>query len=222
MAGRILADLGAEVVLVEPPAGDPLTRAPPPLRRVERGQAQRRASTAPTIPRLDALLADADVVIDTPGFPGRVRRSTRRARPHAVWVRVTPFGLDGPRAGWRATDLGVMAASGNMYCTGDPDRAPVRCTRAVRLRARRRRGRVRGADRAVRAGVAAARRRLDAGGRARREHGDAGAAFPQTGLPRAAARRQHRPHPRDLADARTASSRSACAAARPASRASRR
>ena len=43
-------------------------------------------------------------------------------------MHVTPFGRDGPRAGWRASDLGVMASTGNMYCTGDPDRAPVRCT----------------------------------------------------------------------------------------------
>src|SRR5207253_1799537 len=33
-----------------------------------------------------------------------------------------------PHASWRASDLGIMAASGNLYCTGDPDRAPVRCT----------------------------------------------------------------------------------------------
>ena len=48
--------------------------------------------------------------------------------PQAVWVHVTPFGADGPRARWRATDLGVMASSGNMWATGDPDRAPVACT----------------------------------------------------------------------------------------------
>jgi crotonobetainyl-CoA:carnitine CoA-transferase CaiB-like acyl-CoA transferase len=45
----------------------------------------------------------------------------------SVWVCVTPFGATGPRSSWRASDLGVMAASGNLYCTGDPDRAPVRC-----------------------------------------------------------------------------------------------
>src|SRR5581483_4370665 len=76
---------------------------------------------------LDALLARADVVVDTPTHPGAWRIDPARA-PHAVWVSVTPFGLDGPRASWRASDLGVMAASGNMFCTGDPDRAPVRCT----------------------------------------------------------------------------------------------
>src|SRR5438093_946996 len=81
MAGRILGDLGAEVVRVPGAAG------------------------GPGAPAVD---------------PDRVAQ--------AVWVRVTPFGLDGPRAGWRASDLGVMAASGNMYSTGDPDRPPVRCT----------------------------------------------------------------------------------------------
>ncbi|MEY2424038.1 MAG: hypothetical protein QOI95_4105 [Acidimicrobiaceae bacterium] len=48
-------------------------------------------------------------------------------RADAIWVSVTPFGLSGPRSSWRASDLGVMASSGNLYCTGDPDRAPVRC-----------------------------------------------------------------------------------------------
>ena len=53
--------------------------------------------------------------------------------PDATWVHITPFGLDGPRAGWRATDLGVMAASGNMYPTGDPSRAPVRAVEPTSL-----------------------------------------------------------------------------------------
>ncbi|MEY2434317.1 MAG: hypothetical protein QOC92_4042 [Acidimicrobiaceae bacterium] len=48
-------------------------------------------------------------------------------RPDSIWVSVTPFGSTGPRSSWRASDLGVMASSGNLYCTGDPDRAPVRC-----------------------------------------------------------------------------------------------
>jgi crotonobetainyl-CoA:carnitine CoA-transferase CaiB-like acyl-CoA transferase len=78
-------------------------------------------------PALRDLLRSADVVIDTPGFPGALECDPATA-PDAVWVSVTPFGLDGPRSHWRGTDLGVMAASGNMYCTGDPDRAPVRCT----------------------------------------------------------------------------------------------
>jgi len=66
-------------------------------------------------------------VFDEPGEPGTHHLDRARA-PQAVWVRITPFGGAGPRATWHASDLGVMAASGNMYCTGDPDRAPIRST----------------------------------------------------------------------------------------------
>src|SRR4051812_12378364 len=65
-------------------------------------------------------LDDADIVL--------ADRAREGGRADAIWVAVTPFGLHGPRSSWRASDLGVMASSGNMYCTGDPDRAPVRCT----------------------------------------------------------------------------------------------
>ncbi len=125
MAGRMLADLGAEVVRPVGPAGDPL--APDP----HRATAWTWRSTAlpvsgPDDPALDALLARAGVVLDTPGAAGAWTLDPARA-PHVVWASLTPFGLDGPRAHWRATDLGIMAASGNQYCTGDPDRAPVCC-----------------------------------------------------------------------------------------------
>ncbi|MFN8035843.1 MAG: CoA transferase [Acidimicrobiia bacterium] len=116
MTGRLLADLGAEVVTVEPTAGSPVGRVSPVWRFGKR--------VAPP-GELDALLGRADVVIDTPYWPGAFALDPARA-PRAVWVSVTPFGLDGPRARWRASDLGVMAATANMYSTGDPDRAPVR------------------------------------------------------------------------------------------------
>ena len=48
MAGRILADLGADVVLVEPPGGHPLRALPAPLPRVERGQGEVDRRRAPT------------------------------------------------------------------------------------------------------------------------------------------------------------------------------
>ena len=76
---------------------------------------------------LDALLTDSDVVFDELGAPGTHQLDSARA-PQAVWVRISAFGSEGPRAGWIASDLGVMASSGNMYCTGDPDRAPIRST----------------------------------------------------------------------------------------------
>jgi len=136
MAGRILSDLGADVVKVEPPGGDPL-RAIGPFARADAGgrslrfaawnAGKRSLSCDAGDRRLDALLGGADVVIQTPGWPGMLDVDPARA-PRAVWVRVTPFGADGPHASWRASDLGILAASGNMYATGFPDRAPVRCT----------------------------------------------------------------------------------------------
>lgn len=122
-AARILGDLGAAVVRVVPPAGDPL---PPRDARAWNAGKDVRALPADS-PELDALLAAADVVVDTPHARGVHVLDPGRA-PRAVWVSITPFGLDGPRAHWRASDLGVMASSANMYCTGDPDRPPVRCT----------------------------------------------------------------------------------------------
>jgi crotonobetainyl-CoA:carnitine CoA-transferase CaiB-like acyl-CoA transferase len=122
-AARVLGDLGADVVRVVPPGGD---RFDPILDRTWNAGKQ-VVLLAADDPALDALLADADVVFDELGASGLHQLDPARA-PQAVWVRISPFGSVGPRSGWRATDLGVMAASANMYCTGDPDRAPIRST----------------------------------------------------------------------------------------------
>ncbi len=137
MTGRILADLGAEVVKLEPPGGDPLRGVGPFIEARRDAEASLRftawnAGKTSVVcdsddSSLEPLLAGADVVLDTPGWPGALQLDPSRA-PLAVWVRITPFGLSGPRAGWRGTDLGAMAASGNMYVTGFPDRAPLRCS----------------------------------------------------------------------------------------------
>jgi crotonobetainyl-CoA:carnitine CoA-transferase CaiB-like acyl-CoA transferase len=134
MTGRILSDLGAEVTKVEPPGGDPL-RSVRPLGPDGLSLRHRVWNAGKTVvvlgseddPRLAELLGQADVVIATPSWPG-VLHPDPSVAPGAVWVNVTPFGSSGPRSGWKASDLGVMASTGNMYCTGDPDRAPVRCT----------------------------------------------------------------------------------------------
>jgi crotonobetainyl-CoA:carnitine CoA-transferase CaiB-like acyl-CoA transferase len=134
MTGRILADLGASVTKVEPPGGDPLRRVPPfgpdgvSLRHAVWTAGKSLVELDSTDdPRLAELLGAADVVIATPRWPGALIVDPSAA-PGAVWVNVTPFGTGGPRSDWKAGDLGVMASTGNMYCTGDPDRAPVRCT----------------------------------------------------------------------------------------------
>jgi crotonobetainyl-CoA:carnitine CoA-transferase CaiB-like acyl-CoA transferase len=120
MAARILGDLGADVTRVASAGSG---------RAVDRSAwdaGKGVLAVGPDHDELATLLSAAQVVIDTPGWPGTLDLDPDRA-PHAVWVSVTPFGRTGPRSSWRASDLGVMASSGNMYSTGDPDRAPVRC-----------------------------------------------------------------------------------------------
>jgi crotonobetainyl-CoA:carnitine CoA-transferase CaiB-like acyl-CoA transferase len=122
-AARVMGDLGANVVRVVPPAGDVLHGNSARAWNAGKHVVALDANAA----ELDALLGAADVVFDSPGTGGTHELDPTRA-PDAVWVSITPFGLDGPRAAWRASDLGVMASSGNMFATGDPDRAPIRCT----------------------------------------------------------------------------------------------
>ncbi len=126
MTGRMLADLGATVIKAEPAGGDALRALPHRHSAWDAGKSSIVVG-GPDDEQLLALLAEADVVIDTPRFPGALVVDPSVA-PNAVWVSVTPFGREGPRSGWNASDLGVMASSGNMFCTGHPDRAPVRCT----------------------------------------------------------------------------------------------
>jgi len=122
-ASRVLGDLGASVVRVVPPTGDVL--------RADIARAWNVGKEVVALdgddPALDAHLGATDIVFDSPGTGGTHQIDPARAA-NSVWVSITPFGLDGPRASWRASDLGVMAASGNMFVTGDPDRPPVRCT----------------------------------------------------------------------------------------------
>jgi benzylsuccinate CoA-transferase BbsE subunit len=146
LAGRILAELGADVVKVEPPGGDP-GRVGPYLGDLEEParslrwlalNASKRGVTLDTrLPRGQEILRDlaagADVLLETfePGAlasRGCGYEVLRERNPRLVWCAVTPFGQTGPWAHYRAHDLVVVALGGNLAMTGDPDRPPVRCT----------------------------------------------------------------------------------------------
>ncbi len=145
LAGKLLGDLGADVVKVEPPAGDPARHRPPfwggaadperSLLWLAMNTSKRGMTLDPAHPRgrelLLALAARADVVLETQRLPGFGWAELRACNPRLVHVALTPFGDTGPRAGWRGSDLTVVATSGNLYSTGDPDRAPVRCSLPV-------------------------------------------------------------------------------------------
>src|SRR6185295_5963336 len=59
---------------------------------------------------------------------GLDRETLQERNPQLVLCRISAFGQDGPRARWRGSDLVAVAAGGNMYPTGNPERAPIRCT----------------------------------------------------------------------------------------------
>jgi len=145
LCGQILGDLGADVIQVEPPGGSPARRLGP---FVDDGPhpdrslfwwAQTRNKRSITLALDDPagrdvlmqLVAGADFVIesDDPGVQaarGLGFDDVARVNPRCVYVSITPFGQDGPRAHWADSDLVLLAASGPLLLTGDADRAPIR------------------------------------------------------------------------------------------------
>ena len=142
LAGFMLAQLGADVFLVEPPGGSSARHCPPfaggrpdPERGLwhwayNRGKRSVVADleTASGRARLAGLAATADVLLWT-GRPSELPFSydeLAALNPGLVVVVLTPFGLDGPKAHWEATDLIVSAASCGAALVGDADQAPLR------------------------------------------------------------------------------------------------
>jgi crotonobetainyl-CoA:carnitine CoA-transferase CaiB-like acyl-CoA transferase len=147
LAGRILAELGADVVKAEAPGGDPARRRGPFLGGREDPERCLRwlalnASKRGIVLDLESdagrddfrsLVARADVLLETlpPGWlaaRGLDSASLRALHPRLVHCSITPFGSEGPWSHFRASDLVVVAMGGNAALTGDADRAPLRCT----------------------------------------------------------------------------------------------
>ena len=129
LAGQLLADMGATVELWEQPTGaqvDPFWR-----QAYASSKIQRRIDWLGDTLRLLRQLEGADVVIESMGESwfaaiGMTRESFAARFPQLVHVTITGFGSKGPKAGWAATDLVACAASGFLYLSGAPDRAPLR------------------------------------------------------------------------------------------------
>ena len=145
LCGKILADLGADVIQIEPPVGSP-ARALGPFYHDEaepekslfwwayaankRGITLNIESPAGQGLLLD-LVKDADFLIESfsPGYMdglGLGYSELAGINPGLVMVSITPFGKDGPYAGYNAPDIVGAAMSGFMWLTGDSDRPPVR------------------------------------------------------------------------------------------------
>ena len=145
LCGRILGDLGADVVKVEPPGGDPGRRLgsfyrddPDPAKNLawfaynanKRGVTlSLEAAGGPAV--LRRLAQQADVLIESyrPGYldaHGLGYQALRAINPRLIVTSITAFGQTGPYAHYRGSDLIAMAMSGLMSLVGEPGRPPLR------------------------------------------------------------------------------------------------
>jgi len=138
LAGKLLAGLGADVILVEPPGGSPLRSIPPywdggsdALRSLFFWfyAAGKRSVTLDLERDRDAfhrLVANADVLLES-APAGRVPLDALRdANPRLVVVSITPFGQRGPYRDWKASDTVAQAMGGMLYVNGQVDGPPLR------------------------------------------------------------------------------------------------
>ena len=126
--GRVLADLGADVIRA-PWSDDPVPR--PPLIGEQSTyslamNANKRLVDVKQI-GLWRVIANADVVVTDQGL---VYGDVAKVNPRAILVTVTAYGSSGPLGWVPASDLEVTAASGCLWLAGEEGRTPVRTTLA--------------------------------------------------------------------------------------------
>jgi benzylsuccinate CoA-transferase BbsE subunit len=142
--GKLFADMGADVLKVERPGGDP-SRSVPPFWRDPAGESTSfaflHANTSKRGITLDLerpagrelfgrLAAGADLVLET-FAPGRLEAlglgyaALSRENPRLVLTSITPFGQTGPHRHHRGSDLVANALGGALYVTGEADDPPV-------------------------------------------------------------------------------------------------
>lgn len=137
----LLADFGAEVVKIEPPAGDALRQWPPLTNGYSENFASINRNKKSVVLDLKdpegAALArrialDCDVVVENnrPGVMDRLGlgyAQLAKEKPGLIYCSISAFGQVGPRAGEGGFDLTIQAASGVMSVTGEEGGDPVKC-----------------------------------------------------------------------------------------------
>ncbi len=145
LCGQILADLGADVIKIEPPGGSSARKLGPFYQDQEDAEnslywwAYNRNKRGVTLDItrsegqdiLRRLAQGAKFLIesDNPGTLAKYGLSYDELaadNPGLIYVSITPFGQDGPKASYADSDLIILASSGPLVITGDEDRPPVR------------------------------------------------------------------------------------------------
>lgn len=142
-AGTLLADMGADVVKVESPAGGDYSRSLGPFApgspdgagflRLDRNKRSviLDLKSAPGVRAFRALVARADVIIEnlragTLDGLGIGYEALAPLHPRLIYCSITGFGRTGPYRDRAGLDLILQAESGLMSVTGEPGRAPVK------------------------------------------------------------------------------------------------
>jgi len=142
--GKLLGDLGAEVIKVEPPCGDK-TRSRGPFFKNEahpekslfflyfntsKGSITLNLEDSAGQEIFKKLVKTADVVVES--FPvgylaslGLDYPKLKKINPKLVMTSITPYGQKGPLSDYLAEDINIMAMSGYMQLVGEPDQAPL-------------------------------------------------------------------------------------------------
>ena len=147
LCGKVLGDLGADVIKVEPPGGDRMRHigpfyhdSPDPEKSLFwfTFNTSKRSITL-DISHTDGqhifkkLVQTADFIIECfpPGYLdglGLGYAVLSELNPRIIVTSITPFGQSGPYRDYKASDIVGMAMGGLMYLIGDPNRPPVRVT----------------------------------------------------------------------------------------------
>ncbi|MBI4298265.1 MAG: CoA transferase [Chloroflexi bacterium] len=141
--GKLMADMGADVIKVEPPGGDPARFVGPFAKDNPHPEGSLYFINFNTNKRsmvidltsqegqrlFHSLASTADVVIESfaPGYLdslGLGYRSLSRINPGLVMTSITPFGQTGPYKSYLGTDLIAQAMSGLMFIQGDDTKPP--------------------------------------------------------------------------------------------------
>jgi len=145
LCGKILADLGADVIKIEKPGGDKARNLGPFYHNVpdlEKSlywfayNLNKRGITLNIEARegqqiLTKLVQTADFILEsfTPGYLDELDLSyikLSQTNPRIIMTSITPFGQTGPYRHYKASDIEVMAMGGLMYITGNPEQPPLR------------------------------------------------------------------------------------------------
>jgi crotonobetainyl-CoA:carnitine CoA-transferase CaiB-like acyl-CoA transferase len=142
--GKLLGDLGANVIKVEPPGGDKVRFRGPFHKNdvhhekslsflyfnTSKGSITLNIEDTTGRAIFKRLVETADVVVES--FPvgylaglGLGYPALRKINPKLVMASITPFGQKGPQSGYKATDINIMAMSGYMQLVGEPDQQPL-------------------------------------------------------------------------------------------------